>query len=343
MEIQFEQTRAAWWLIAIGLVLALAVVEMVRRRALLDRFAAAGTSRRLLPTPRRGRAVVRMILLSCALVLMVLALMDPRWGRAERPLTRRGIDLVVVLDISKSMLAEDVSPNRLDRAKRYIEELVETARGDRMALVTFAGTPVVRCPLTVDTNAFIDALRLARPETAPRGGSLIGDAIRVAAQSFRDDDPDHKAIVIFSDGEDHGSFPLAAAERHAEEIGIPIHTVGIGSSTDGGRIPVERNGRREWLVYDGEVVRSRLEEAALRDIALRAGGAYIPAGVASVSMGEMYETIIEPVAVREYEETRARTGIVRYQWFAVAALILLMLETAIVPRPHGVTGREVRT
>jgi Ca-activated chloride channel family protein len=261
------------------------------------------------------------------LLALAVALLDPRWGVSFTPVQQRGVDLVVVLDVSRSMLAEDVRPNRLERSKQFIRDLVEQLGGDRVALVTFAGTATIKCPLTVDYAAFRLALDLATTESAPRGGSLLGDALRVASESFTDDIPDHKAVVVFTDGEDHGSYPQQAAERLRDERGTPVSIVAIGDADEGARIPVTVDGQRVYLTHDGEEVWSRMNGTLLREVALATGGAYVPVGTGTVDMNRLYEERIEPIATREFEATSKRRYTPRFQWFAGLALGLLLVES----------------
>jgi Ca-activated chloride channel family protein len=268
MEVRFNHLEALHWLwlvAALGVVIA---VGFALRRRDLRRFASDAVLTRLLPATSIGRKYTSAVLVVLALVALVAALIDPRWGVTYRQVQQRGIDLVVILDVSRSMLAEDARPNRLQRAKQYIGDLVDQLGGDRVALVTAAGKAELKCPLTVDHGAFRLALATATPQAAPRGGSLLGDALRKASEVFTDDVPDHKAVIIFTDGEDHGSYPVEAAQRLHETLSIPVFTVGIGDSDEGARIPVTVDGQRVYLTYDGQEVWSKMNAEVLRQVAL---------------------------------------------------------------------------
>jgi Ca-activated chloride channel family protein len=284
MDIRFNHLEALHWLwlvAALGVVIAVGFA--VRRRDLC-RFASQALLGRLLPRTSFGRQYAGAVLVVLALVTLVGALLDPRWGLTYQQVQQRGIDLVVVLDVSRSMLAEDARPNRLGRARQYIGDLVDRLGGDRVALVTAAGTAELKCPLTVDHGAFRLALATATPEAAPRGGSLLGDALRVAGEAFTDEIPDHKAVIVFTDGEDHGSYPLEAARKLHETLSVPIFTVGIGDSNEGARIPIMVEGKRVYLTYDGQEVWSKMNASGLREIALATGGAYVPLGTGLSSL-----------------------------------------------------------
>ena len=332
MDIRLNNLESLHWLWVVAGLAGVMLVGFNLKRRDLGRFADHDMQPRLLPYTSRPRQYVRSAMVVAALVLLVAAMIDPRWGVSYRQVQQRGIDLVVVLDVSRSMLAEDARPTRLARAKQYIDDLVERLNGDRVALVTFAGTAQLKCPLTVDYTAFRLALATAGPQGAPRGGSLLGDALRLAREAFTDEILDHKAVVVFSDGEDHGSDPLRAARMLFDELAVPVYTVGIGDSIDGARIPVERDGVTVWLTHQDEEVWSKMDAAGLRDIALATGGAFVPVGVGTVDMGHVYRDRIEPVAKREFKTATVRRHDPQFQWFAGAALALLLIESLIGDR-----------
>lgn len=344
MDIRFNHLESLHWLWAVAGLAAVIVFGFAMKRRDLRRFADDALLSRLLPDTSIGRQHLRAGLVVVAMVLLVAALIDPRWGVSYRQVQQRGIDLVVILDVSKSMLAADARPNRLERARHYIGDLVDRLGGDRVALVTFAGTATLTCPLTADYDAFRLALATAGPEWAPRGGSLLGDALRIARNAFTDDILDHKAVIIFSDGEDHGSYPLEAAKVLFEELGVPVYTVGIGDARDGARIPVETDGGTVWLTHDDQEVWSKMDRAMLQSIALATGGAFVPVGTGTVDMGLVYEDRIEPVATREFLSATVERHDPQFQWFAGAALALLLFEALIGDRRRArapMPSREV--
>ncbi|MHC4383804.1 MAG: vWA domain-containing protein [Planctomycetota bacterium] len=327
MEVRFNHLEALHWLWLVAALGVIIGVGFALRHRDLRRFASEALLGRLLPRTSYGRKYAGAVLTLLALVALVAALIDPRWGVTYRQVQQRGIDLVVVLDVSRSMLAEDARPNRLQRAKQYIGDLVDQLGGDRVALVTAAGSAELRCPLTVDHGAFRLALATATPEAAPRGGSLLGDALRKASEVFTDEVPDHKAIIVFTDGEDHGSYPLEAAQRVHETLSVPVFTVGIGDSDEGARIPITVDEQRVYLTYDGQEVWSKMNASALREMALATGGAYVPLGTGSADMGRIYTERIAPLARREFDATTVKRHHPQYQWFAGLALVLLVVES----------------
>jgi len=332
MDVRFNHLESLHWLWLVAGIIALLVYGVLHKRRALRAFATTELLPRLTAATAMSRQWWRITLIGAAMLLLVVALLDPRWGVSYRQVQQRGLDVLILLDVSKSMLAEDVRPNRLGRAKQYVTDLVDELAGDRVGLITFAGAPTVRCPLTVDYGAFLLALDLVDVEDAPRGGSLLGDAIRLAGESFTDEMPDYKAVILLSDGEDHGSYPLEAAQRLHERLNVPIVTIGIGDSDEGARIPVEVDGQRVYLTYQGEEVWSTMNPKLLRELALATDGAYVPAGTAYAAMQEIYEQRIEPMARREFDEISTTYHHPQYQWFAGAALVLLLIEMMLSDR-----------
>jgi Ca-activated chloride channel family protein len=326
MDFQLNHIEALHWLWAVVAASGLIALGLALRRRDLGRFADDALLGRLLAGVRPGRRLLRGALRIAAMLLLAAALLDPRYGTVYERVEQRGVDLVVLLDVSKSMLAEDAKPNRLERARQYIGDLVQALGGDRVALIAFAGVPELKCPLTIDHGAFRLALAAADPAGAPRGGSLLGDAIRFAGQAFTDRVPDHKAIVIFSDGEDQGSEPVEAARVLHEEIAVPIYTVGIGDTVDGARIPLAAPGGRQYLTSEGQEVWSKMNASLLRDVALASGGAFIPVGTGTVDMGRLYADRIEPIAGRAFDPVTLRRRTPRFQWLAGLGLVLLLAE-----------------
>ncbi len=329
MDFQFNHLESLHWLWAVLAAGVFMALGLALRRRDLARFADDALLGRLLAGIRPGRRFLRAALRIAALVMLVGALLDPRFGTEYEQVEQRGVDVVVVLDVSKSMLAEDAKPNRLERARQYIGDLVQALGGDRVALVAFAGVPELKCPLTVDHGAFRLSLAAAEPKSAPRGGSLLGDAIRLAGQVFVDRVPDHKAIVVFSDGEDQGSEAVEAAKKLREELSVPIYTVGIGDTVDGAQIPIETPGGRQYLTWEGQPVWSKMNADLLREVALASGGAFIPVGTGTVDMGRLYAERIEPIAGRQFEPVTLKRRTPRYQWFAGLSLLLLLGESLV--------------
>jgi Ca-activated chloride channel family protein len=282
----------------------------------------------------RGRQIVKATLVLAALGLLVVALARPRWNPQPEQLRRMGRDVVFLVDVSRSMLAEDLAPNRLERAKIAIRDALNVLRGDRVALVAFAGSSVVKCPLTLDYGFFRMALEDLSTESVSRGGTLIGDAIRKAIEEVFDDrERQFKDIVLITDGEDHDSFPVRAAEK-AGEGGVRLIAIGLGDENEGKRIPVtDASGRRTFLTHEGKEVWSRLDAETLRRAALASrGGKYVNVATGNIELDRIYATLIREAERREVESKSVVRYDEKYQLFLFAALAALLLEAFIGER-----------
>lgn len=233
MDVRFENLNYLHLLWVVALLVLVVLYGFSRKRRALERFASAHLLPHLVPHLSVSRRRAKAALLLSAMVLLVLGMTDPRWGVHFEDVQRRGIDIMFVLDVSRSMLAADIAPNRLGRAKQYIGDTLEVLGGDRVGLVTFAGNAVLTCPLTVNYGSFRMALDEVSTRSSTRGGSLLGDAIRMAAESFVDKIKEHKVIIVLSDGEDQESYPVEAAKKAHDDLGIKVFTVGLGDSKEG--------------------------------------------------------------------------------------------------------------
>ncbi|MCH5377545.1 MAG: VWA domain-containing protein, partial [Planctomycetes bacterium] len=326
------------WLLGLWLLplwAGLLVYAHLRQAAAARRFAQSPMVERLMPTADRLRPWLRGGLLLLGVALLIVAAARPRFGVYFEQVTSRGVDLFVVLDVSRSMLAEDVAPNRLGRAKSDIRDLLHKLPGDRVGLIAFAGAPSLIVPLTSDHGFFLSALEAVDTGSAPRGGSLIGDAIRKAVQSLPERRDGDQVIVLITDGEDHDSFPLEAAEQ-ASERGIRIFTVGLGDPREGTRIPIrDESGALRYLEYHGEDVRSTMDERLLKEIALTTEGAYIPAQTRTYDLGQIYEEHLAGLTRREVQSEKRKRFAERFQWFVFFGIAMLVIQTLIPRYPRA--------
>lgn len=320
MDIQIGNWEQLNWLWLVAAVLATLVVVRVVRRHAIRRFATAGLLQRLVPGQSAGRLAVRCGLPLLAMALLTLALIDMRWGRTWRDVPQRGMEVMFALDVSRSMLAEDVAPNRLERAKQQIADMVDEMAGDRVGLVVFAGESRKQIPLTRHYLDFKAALNEVGPWDVDRGGSDLATALQTAADAFLDKTGDHKAIVVFSDGEDQENDPAGKARELLQDKGIRVHTVGIGDAETGARIPVAGRGGSGWLQYNGQTVWSQLDGNTLEQMAAAGGGTWIPAETRQVDMGDAYHRFVASAAGQDFETARINSYIPRYQWFVGLAL-----------------------
>ncbi len=308
-----------------------------RRRLALQRFAEA----RLLPTltpdldVRRQRWRAAMLL--AALALLVLSLAGPQWGFHWEEVHREGVDLIVALDTSRSMLAEDVKPNRLGRAKLAVEDLVKQLHGDRIGLVAFAGSAFVQCPLTLDYEAFSESLRAVDVGIIPKGGTALAEAINAGVDALEEHQGKHEALILITDGEDHDGRVDEAAKQAADK-GIKIYTVGIGTP-GGDLIPVTVDGHQAFLKdRKGNVVKSRLDDETLKQVATTTGGAYVHGEGPAIGLDEVYNTYIGKMEKRELKSAMERRFEERFQLPLLFAVALLALEPLIGESRRSAAG-----
>jgi Ca-activated chloride channel family protein len=280
----------------------------------------------------KGRRHLKRALLVLAASSLFIALARPQWGYHEEARRAQGVDLLFALDTSKSMLAEDLRPNRLARAKLAIEELSSRAAGDRLGLIAFAGDAFLQTPLTHDRRAFLDALSALDTRTIPIGGTDLASAIGVARRALRSE-PDHqKVLVLLTDGEDLSGAAREAA-RAARRDGLTVHTVGIGSEL-GSEIPLrDARGSAELLRGpDGELVHSRLDAALLRELAALTGGSYHALGASGEGLRQLYRDQLAKLKPQTRTVHKTRVYHERFQWPLAAGLALLLIEWLIGDR-----------
>ena len=315
------------------------VLSLGARR--LAGFVSPEMQARLAPARRAATVVIQVSLMLAGLLLLVLAAARPQWGRAEVRVQERGRNLLIALDVSRSMLAADVHPNRLERAKADLLDLLAELRGDRAGLLVFRGRANLLCPLTTDRAFLRQALDGVSIDAAPRGETDLADAIQKSLDALESAYDQNNAILLITDGEDLAGRALDAAKRAAAR-GIPVFTVGIGDPR-GAAVPgVDGTGT---LQHQGAPVVTRMDEATLAAIARASGGTYIPlatSGTASTTLGAIYRQHLTRVAAREFEEQLERRYIERYQLFLVPA-ILLLLGTALLSRGRMAGGHTRRT
>lgn len=303
---------------------------MRKRRTLTEEFCSPGLAPKFVGENIRARQNMKAVFILLAVFFMIVALVRPRWGYEWKDLTQKGVDIIVALDVSKSMLAEDIKPNRLSRAKRKISDLLNMLDGDRIGLVAFAGTAFVQCPLTLDYSAaklFLDA---TDTDLLSAQGTALAGAIRKSVAAFRSQERKSKAIILITDGESHGDDPLKTA-RWAAEQGIKIYTIGIGKDT-GAPIPNAAGGFKKD--EKGEIVLTRLDESTLQQIALETGGTYVRSVTGDLDLEKIYLENIKPkIDKKELKSQRRKLWTERFQWPIFLALACLLIEFRIRERP----------
>jgi Ca-activated chloride channel family protein len=320
-----------WLLALIPAVVLFFIWALRRRHEALRRFAEARLLPALAPDLDERRQRWRALLSIAALTLLMLALAGPKWGFHWEEVRREGVDIVIALDTSRSMLAEDVKPNRLARSKLAIEDLVKRLQGDRIGLVAFAGSAFVQCPLTLDYEAFAESLHAISVGIIPKGGTALTEAIKAGLEAFEGRQGKHEALILITDGEDHEGHVDDAAKEAADR-GVKIYTVGIGT-TEGDLIPVTVDGQQDFLKdRRGQVVKSRLDEETLQKIATTTGGAYVHATSGDFGLDTVYNDFIGKMEKRELKSTMERRYEERFQIPLLLALVLIALEPLIGDR-----------
>ncbi|MCX6909640.1 MAG: VWA domain-containing protein, partial [Verrucomicrobia bacterium] len=326
------------WLWLAPLVMAFFWFAWRQRRRALELFAAPHLLPVMAPTLNERLGLVRAALVTAAIVSLVLALALPRWGYHWQEIKRRGIDIFVALDVSKSMLAQDVRPSRLEQAKFAVRDLLKVAVGDRVGLIAFAGTTFISCPLTLDHAAVQLMLEDMTPDAIPIPGTDIAGAIKEAMRGFGRSADRNRALIIITDGEATEGDAVAAAQT-AAKLGIKVFTIGIGT-TSGGLIPVPaESGSREFLKdRDGRVVQTKLDEATLQQIALATKGYYVHATAGNFGLDTIYRDGIETMAPKDFETQLMKRYEERFQWPLGLALALLMIEALLRERRKEARG-----
>ena len=314
-----------------------------RREVLIAQFIQS----RLLPGLLSGvsplRQKIRAGCLIAAVVCLILALARPQAGFDWEEVKQRGLDIIVAIDTSKSMLAEDIAPNRLARAKLAALDLMQQARSDRLGLVAFAGKAFLQCPLTIDDSAFRQSVEALDVNTIPQGGTAIAEAIETAQNSFKEGD-NHRVLVLMTDGEDHDSGALEAAQK-AAQAGMQIFTIGIGTA-EGELLRVKNADGNSDYVRDeqGNVVKSHLDENLLRQIAgATEKGFYLPLRGAR-SIDTLYEKGLAPLPKSESSEKLVKRLKERYYWPLSFAILFLLIELLFPERkPDRKPAGQTRT
>lgn len=331
------------WLVllwVVPLALGLAVWAAARARGAARRFTGTELEPLLNPWGSVVRRAVKSGLPVLALGLTIVALARPMWNLKPQEVRARGRDVVFVVDVSRSMLAEDLAPNRLERARLWIGDALAAARGDRVALVAFAGEAVVKSPLTLDYGFFRAVVQDLSPDSVTRGGTNIGDAIRlVMSEIFNEPEARYRDIILITDGEDHESLPVAAAEA-AGAAGVRLIVLGIGSETQGMPIPItDRFGKRSNMLHHGQEVRTKLDGAMLREMAMRSNnGRYLHVGTGTLEMDSVYAQLIREAEQREtMVEERVRYQ-EQFQVFVAGAIALLVIESLVRGRRGAARG-----
>ncbi len=323
---EFGSPQFLWLLWLVPVVILFYLISFRRKRKALGAFGSLGLMAKLTPSVSRRKQRLKTILMVLGLSFLLFSLARPQYGKRLRMMKRRGVDIIICLDTSKSMLAEDIMPNRLERAKHELTDLIDELKGDRVGIVAFAGDAFLECPLTLDYGAAKLFLDILDPDIIPTPGTAIGEAIRVALRGFNQKERKYKVMVLLTDGEDQGSDPIKAA-RDASQEGVRVYAVGIGSP-QGAPIPL-RDNRGKLLEYkkdrEDQTVMSKLDEVTLQEIALLTDGKYYRSTTGGMELDRIYEDISK-LEKRELKSRQYSQYEDRYQYFLLVGVLALMAE-----------------
>ncbi len=322
------------YLLALGAIpvfIVLFWVMMAWRKRAIKRFGNKSLVLQLIPHYPRYKHQAKFIFLILALGLLIVGIANPQIGTKLEKVKRKGVDVVIAIDVSKSMLAEDLKPSRLVRAKRFVSKLVDEFQNDRVAIVVFAGNAYLQMPLTIDYAAAKMYLNNIRTEMVPTQGTAIGEAIRMANRSFEMGEKKYKMLIIITDGENHDEDAITMAKEVSEEGGV-IHTIGVGT-TKGAPIPVYSNNIQVDYKKDkqGSIVLSKLNDNILKQIADACNGNYFPLSGGQDEI-EAIMNKIKSMEKKEFEERVFTEYESKFQYFLAGALLFLLLEFFISER-----------
>ncbi len=330
--VRFEYSTALYLLLLIPLLLLILIYLFKQKKQILARFANPDILPKITPHISLNRQYWKSGLILCALVFFIISLARPQYGTRVELIKRKGIDLVIAFDISKSMLAEDIAPSRLTRAKMEIEMIINQLKGDRIALIIFAGIPFIQCPLTLDYAAAKMMLDIINPELIPVPGTNLPEAIKMAEKAFDEEDRKSRIILLITDGENHEG-DIEEVANDAAKKGIKIFTVGIGA-LEGTPIPeYDENGYRSGHKKDrhGNLITTRLDETTLEKIALLTNGKYFHA---SPDNSEIHKILNEINALEKSEIDSRKFSQYEERFYYPLAIgfFLLFLESLIPDR-----------
>lgn len=330
---RFANPHILYLLLMVPVAVALFIFAQVRRRRRLERFASSSLLAQLTPSASPARVRTKFILYTLAVVFLVLAAARPQVGSKLREEHQKGIEMMLVVDVSNSMLAEDFEPNRLDRTKFAIDRVVESMKQDRIGVVAFAGEAQVQLPITSDYRMARAFARKLSPAMVRTQGTDLGAAIKLASMSFSSQSEGSRVMILITDGENHESDALEAAQAAAEK-GIAIYTIGIGTPEGA---PIMIGG--DYLTDEnGDMVVSKLDEKMLQEIASATGGAYVRATKQSIGLKEIVDRLKE-LDESDLATTRFEAFDEQYQYPLAVALLLLLVEWLILDRRNPLLAR----
>lgn len=327
--IRFENSEYFYLLLFVVVLILIFWFYQIWKRNAKKRFGDANVVNSLIPNASKSKPTLKFVLVAFAFILIVIGIVNPQVGSKLEKIKREGIDLMLVLDVSNSMLAEDIKPNRLERSKMAISSLIDKLEGDRIGIIIFAGNAYKQLPLTTDYSAARLFLSAVDTKIVPSQGTAIGEAINMAVESFDQQTEHNKAIIVITDGENHEDDAIGAATA-ASELSMKVFTIGMGLP-EGSPIPLyNQYGNQTGFKKDrqGQTIVTKLNEDMLRQIAAAGNGSYARANNASTGLRKIFDDISQ-IEKKEIETKQFTDYEDRFQYYLAAAIVLLILELLI--------------
>lgn len=321
-----------FWLLAIvPVLLLLLIAALIWKKRKQSQFADKALLKKLSPNQSVFKTILKIVVLCLAIACLTIALVNPKIGTKLETVKREGVDVVFAIDVSKSMLAEDVAPNRLEKSQQLVTQIINSLASDRVGIIAYAGSAFPQLPITTDYASAKMFLQNMNTDMLSSQGTAINEAIQLAKTYYNDDEQTNRVLFIISDGEDHEGDSVNIAEEASEE-GIRIFTIGVGT-TKGGRIPIKRNG--VVLNYkkdqNDQTVITRLQEETLKDIAKEANGEYIYNNITKETVEKVTE-ILQNMDKKEFEAKQFADFKDQFQWFLGFGIFFLVLEVFLLER-----------
>lgn len=331
---QLEEKIWFWLLLVIPVILLFFLLLQLWKYKTQRKFANKTLLKRLSPNQSLFKSILKVLVLCLAFTFITIALVNPKIGTKLETVKRSGVDIVFAVDVSKSMLAEDVAPNRLDKAKQLVTQIINNLASDRVGIIAYAGKAFPQLPITTDYASAKMFLQNMNTDMLSSQGTAINEAIELAKTYYDDEEQTNRVLIIISDGEDHSDIVTNVAEEAGEE-GIRIFTIGVGDEK-GGPIPIKRNGVVLNYKKDnqGETVITRLNEDTLKEIAEEANGAYIN-GKNTNEVVDSIRDILNKMDKTEFEAKEFADFKDQYQWFLAFGIFLLVFDVLLLERKTG--------
>ena len=330
--IQFDEKIYFYLLLILPVLIALFLWVIVWKRKTQKKFGNPILLKKLTPNKSHFKSTLKLIFFLLGISLLIVGLVNPKIGTKLETVKREGVDIVFAVDVSKSMLAEDIAPNRLEKAKRLVSEIINQLGSDRIGIIAYAGQAYPQLPITTDYGAAKMFLQSMNTNMLTSQGTAINEAIDLATTYYNDDEQTNRVLFIISDGEDHSEGSTQEAVEDAIEEGIKIFTIGVGN-IKGAPIPIKRNGVLETLKKDaqGEVVITKLNREVLQDIADSGKGEYIDGSNTEIAIEFIKEELLK-MDKTEFEAKQFAEYKDQFQWFLAAGLLFLFLDIFVLDK-----------